>query len=109
MKKAIQWLKDHAQLVGGILLAILGALAGGAIVREVRRTKDLAKRELKAIDAGKQAAQDAVEHGANFAVAKLESQHDDAVRMLSEGNAKKYDALKKDPRALAKQLSRLSS
>lgn len=109
MKNAITWIRENARLIGVILVAVVGALLGGAVVREARRTKETVKKELDIIDAGKRAAKDAVVNGEKNAIALLEKQHKQTIESFNDAQKKKYESMRNDPRALARHLSRLSS
>jgi len=108
MKNAWIWLKEHARLVGVIVVAILGAILGGAFVKQLRRPDQTVKRELKAIDAGNKAAQDAIANGVELAVSKLKEQHATTIAALDESQKAAMDKRRQDPRAMAAYLTKMS-
>jgi uncharacterized integral membrane protein len=109
MKKFLAWLKAYWYVPVFVLLVILGAVLGGGFVRTLRRPDKLVKKELAAIKAGKEAAQAAVDKGTETAVKVLHEQHTQTIKDFDAAQRAKLEAMKSDPVATAKWLSKLSS
>lgn len=108
MKRAWAWFKAHWPVAVAIVVGVVGFLAGGAFVRELRRPDKRVRRELEAVREGELAARVAIDHGVEHATRMLEEQHHDTIQAFDAGQKAKYEKLRTDPRALAAHLSRLS-
>lgn len=108
MKRAWAWLKAYWPVAVAIIVGAIGFLAGGAVVKELRRPDKRVRRELEAAHEGEMAARVAIDHGAEHATKMLEEQHADVIAKLEGAQKAKYEKLRADPRALAAHLSRLS-
>ncbi len=108
MIEALKWLRERWYVPLLAIAAVGGAILGGAFVRQLRRPDKTVRRELEAVRAGEAAARVAVAEGADRAVAALEEQHAATIEQLDDARRAKLDALRSDPAAFAKHLSRLT-
>lgn len=107
--KALAWCRDHMEVVIGAILAILGFVLGGVFVADLRRPDKQIKKSLDVLDAGKKASQDAVQRGSDVAVQALTEQHATTIAQLDDTQKAKAEALKQDPKALARYLTDLTN
>jgi hypothetical protein len=108
MIEALKWLRERWYVPLLALAAVAGAILGGAFVRQLRRPDKTVRRELNAVRAGEEAARAAIELGADRAVTALREQNAETIGQLDEARRAKLDALRADPVAFAKHLSRIT-
>lgn len=103
MKKALFWIKDHWYLP----LFAAGLFLGWWLTRKgSTKGPPLAEiqKELKAIDAGREAREMKARLGATQAAEEVRRQHAEAIQRLDTDQAKKAEQLREDPVALSKFL-----
>lgn len=105
MKRALHWILDHAYL---ILIAIIAVLTFVLVRRRPGDPSPLADvtREVDAIKQAASVRAVIAEHGAAAAIAKIETEHAEALKNLDIEEAATVARLKEDPVALSKFLVR---
>jgi len=110
-RRAAAWLVAHWYLPAVALLGLLAFFAGRRRLSSGTRRTPIAdvRREIEVIKAGSKAKIAESERGTSNAIEEVEALNVVTIRKLDEGQARKRDKLRRDPRALSRYLERLGS